>query len=111
MDPRCQAGDYGRQESGGIALTAGVRGRGQPCDEPGRLYLNPVPHPLPLSLPHLPSGRMLPSDFFLPSLFLLSYILPSVHSAFTYQFGVPGSCDDLGISWTGPSPLLTPTQP
>lgn len=47
---------------------------------------------------------MLLSDSLLSSLFLLSYVFPSAHSAFTYQFGVPGSCDDLEISWTGPPP-------
>ncbi|KAF9650097.1 hypothetical protein BDM02DRAFT_1539621 [Thelephora ganbajun] len=44
---------------------------------------------------------MLPSEFLLFSLFLLGYVLTSVHSAFTYEFGVPGSCDELEVSWTG----------
>lgn len=44
---------------------------------------------------------MLPSGFLLSSLFLLSHFLPSVLSTFTYQFGTPGSCDDLSVSWTG----------
>lgn len=44
---------------------------------------------------------MLLREFLFSSLFLLSHLLPSVYSSFTYEFGVPGSCDDLEVSWTG----------
>ena len=57
--------------------------------------------------PTFPHSRMLPSEFLLSSLFLLGSVFPSVHSAFTYKFGVPGSCDDLEISWTGPFVLCS----
>ncbi|KAF9787260.1 hypothetical protein BJ322DRAFT_1107323 [Thelephora terrestris] len=44
---------------------------------------------------------MLPREFLLSSLFLLSYVLPSAYSTFTYEFGALGSCDNLEVSWTG----------
>lgn len=46
-------------------------------------------------------GEMLPSKSLLSFIFLLNHVFPLVYSSFTYQFGVPGSCDDLEVSWTG----------
>jgi hypothetical protein len=48
---------------------------------------------------------MLPSGFLL-SFLLLSYLSPSVYSAFTYNYDLPGSCDDLEVSWTGSFVLI-----
>ncbi|KAF9787259.1 hypothetical protein BJ322DRAFT_711648 [Thelephora terrestris] len=44
---------------------------------------------------------MLPQGFLLASLFLLSCVLPSAYSTFTYEFSTLGSCDDVEVSWTG----------
>jgi len=83
VDPRCQAGDYGRQESGGIALTAGVRGRGQPCDEPWAIIFESRSVPSP-SLPPPPSLRQDAAIGFLSPLPLPPQLYPSFGSLCFY---------------------------